>query len=1543
MRLLTVYDDFSRGGLESQIEGQARALASHGVEMFLASGGSVDEVKPGLFKACIGGLSLSSSTSFRQLRETLTQMAEFICAHNITAIHAHPFYSNVVGALVAQATQLPFVLTLHGPVSLTSMKGHVLELLFRGVVLPATGNVFCVSREVELICQANAVCRTHILPNAVQIPERAIERCSSLDGPWMWAGRIDSSKVVGLMDLITKMDSARRQLHIYGDGPAKPDLLDFLNMGGFDFVELRGWNNSLPEIMRDYSLVAGMGRVILEAAARDRACLLVGYDGVKGLLDRQRLEQAGFWNYSGRGFATVNQEQLETELDKGQDKLGNREMSEWVRSERSEAAVWQQFLTAFPVEPTREPTLAVILEALRMKGVSDAEVWNSLEFAELLEGLLSNSHIAGQNSIQVAQQKRDRRLSAAEHALQQEMEGSAALRTALAKAEELNSTLAVRLADFELTQQKDAAQAAALKASLATAEKKNSDLTIRLENEAVSNAQLREQFANADFERNQWEFQCNEMARSTSWRATHPFRLASSAARLLASKPQATRTRLSHVIRLIRRDGLIGALTWTHNRLSLGSVIPNQPSASPSGGHEFTAGVPQSASTLSSAFTMIEEPFDPYALIDPLKPIRFDVINKPFSGSCLPFSCVTTVRNEAESIVEFLDSLAKQTVQPHQLVVVDGGSTDRTIELVRRWSVSAPFEVNLVEAGKVNIARGRNIGVEKVATGIIVFIDAGSVLKPDFCKELVGAFSTVRDLDVACGLYEASIQNEYSKQFVWDFDTIDFSTFLPSARAFAVKTETFRMTNGFPEYLTKTGEDTLFAIQLRQASKHWAVCSLARVIWDAPSNAQQASLLSFQYASGDGESGYGDFRAYPIALARDASNTWLPQTWIDGYLAGRSQRALIEVERRGIDQLVVILSGVPFTDSGGGQRCSQMAMAFARRNCKVVFVNIYPSFEERRKLYFDIDLSLFEFYALRDFNADNLADRYDRFDNLSVMVISEFPHPSLLSVIDVLKSRFKDRITTVYDYIDNWQTSLGWEWYNEAIEHRFIRQSDVLVASAKTLQERLAERSGRNVALIENAVNDRLFFRQSSLDRPSDLPKGRNIVLYTGAMWGDWFDWDLLCACAKRLPSFDFVMVGGVNPARQTEISQELENVHFLGLKPQRELPAYLLHANVGIIPFIPGDVTNFVNPLKVYEYVAMGLPVVATQMAGIPNIPGVSISRSVDGFADAIKSWMEINPPREEMERFTKSNNWDTRILDLLGLAGIAILDDITNSAPANPNDNKKCWPGVLDLSAPVSQAAATALSRVGASPLHEAEFEIFRYFTRPNDLILDVGANSGQSIVSIRTVAPFTPIKAFEPNTLLAPILEEVATELGSVEIFDFGLGAEESERTLFTPIIDGYAITPLASMDLPTLKSSQQLKYMRDMASDGRVMFLRSNSVVRPGDSLDLKPTAIKIDVEGFEREVVRGLMRTLRTSKALLLVEKSRSILDVGTILREIGYIAMRLQKDGRSAHILELSNAPAIPLNVVFAHEDQLDELASRGLRIQYTKQSVARS
>jgi glycosyltransferase involved in cell wall biosynthesis len=488
----------------------------------------------------------------------------------------------------------------------------------------------------------------------------------------------------------------------------------------------------------------------------------------------------------------------------------------------------------------------------------------------------------------------------------------------------------------------------------------------------------------------------------------------------------------------------------------------------------------------------------------------------------------------------------------------------------------------------------------------------------------------------------------------WSDFQFDWQHFLPSARALAVRVTSFTKTGGFPEYLTRTGEDTFFDITLRRCSQRWGICRLAIVEWDAPITATERAELWYSYGFGDGESGFGDSAAYEAMFFPNADAARVKE-WMEGYRAGRRLRSTVEYTRRRIRRIVILLSGVPFTDSGGGQRCSQIAMAFIRQGTKVIFVNIYPSFEKEQQLFFDIDWSLLELYSLRDFSVDEVISRYGHFLDLELLVISEFPHPLLLPTIQALRAGFGRRATVIYDCIDNWNTVLGGEWYSSETEREFIGDADVLIASAGRLQDRVQQISGHPVALVANAVNDRLFDRRTYFERPHDMPVGRKVVIYVGAMWGSWFDWDLLCACMAAHVQCDFVMLGGGDEQRQVQIAEGFANAYFLGLKPQRELPRYLAYSDVAIIPFKSDDVTAYVNPLKVYEYVAMGLPVVGPDMSEIFGIPGVTVTESSDAFVAAVAGALTARPPVRDMDAFTEMNSWQRRIDEIeMAIGGV-------------------------------------------------------------------------------------------------------------------------------------------------------------------------------------------------------------------------------------------------------------------------------------------------
>ena len=346
--------------------------------------------------------------------------------------------------------------------------------------------------------------------------------------------------------------------------------------------------------------------------------------------------------------------------------------------------------------------------------------------------------------------------------------------------------------------------------------------------------------------------------------------------------------------------------------------------------------------------------------------------------------------------------------------------------------------------------------------------------------------------------------------------------------------------------------------------------------------------------------------------------------------------------------VVLLLSGVPATDSGGGQRPAQLAIAFAKRGYLVHFVNRFDSAEDNRKIFLEHNPAYIEHQYLFRFSGAEFVNRYGVYGD-KIIAISEFPMPEYRDVFVELKQKLP-QIKLVYDCIDNWDSDLGWFGYTPTLEKELALMSDLIIASAKVLVEKMRELSdGKEVLYVPQGVPSHLLkYYNHDKGRPHDLPKNDKIVLYFGALWGSWLYWDLIKESAKQMPDVDFVFIGQRVPQVEQEF-KTFDNVHFLGLKPQSDLPAYLKYASVTIIPFYVNEITIATNPLKVYEYLAAGKPVVATPMPELKGLPYVLFAETPTEFASQVRKAFDIKPDIEKIKNFISENTWDKRVEKIL------------------------------------------------------------------------------------------------------------------------------------------------------------------------------------------------------------------------------------------------------------------------------------------------------
>lgn len=217
----------------------------------------------------------------------------------------------------------------------------------------------------------------------------------------------------------------------------------------------------------------------------------------------------------------------------------------------------------------------------------------------------------------------------------------------------------------------------------------------------------------------------------------------------------------------------------------------------------------------------------------------------------------------------------------------------------------------------------------------------------------------------------------------------------------------------------------------------------------------------------------------------------------------------------------------------------------------------------------------------------------------------------------------------------------------EDFERSLLEKADLSIVTSEGLLE--TRRKIAPAAILVRHGVDVPHFRRA-LDADTVVPSG--VASLPGPVLGffgliaDWVDVELLAAVAKHFSSGSLVMVGKV--VTDVRALQALPNVHLLGRKPYSELPGYCKGFDVALNPFRVNELTLNANPLKIREYLAAGLPVVATN---IPEVARLGLCHIADGSADtirAIEKALADPMTREERSRSMQTESWESRLEDI-------------------------------------------------------------------------------------------------------------------------------------------------------------------------------------------------------------------------------------------------------------------------------------------------------
>jgi len=251
-----------------------------------------------------------------------------------------------------------------------------------------------------------------------------------------------------------------------------------------------------------------------------------------------------------------------------------------------------------------------------------------------------------------------------------------------------------------------------------------------------------------------------------------------------------------------------------------------------------------------------------------------------------------------------------------------------------------------------------------------------------------------------------------------------------------------------------------------------------------------------------------------------------------------------------------------------------------------------------------------------------------------------------------LVSRFLKHSLLCYDCVDEHSLyNMKKNYFVEKLETKLAHEACVIFASSKNLYKKMKEKNN-NTYYVPNGV--RKDFIDCSVQPPEEIERffrtiKKPVIGYTGAL-NNWIDYNLLYELVTKKTEWSFVIAGPVMPGCEKTFFpiRKQKNVFYTGAVKHHELPFYVHNFDICLILYILNELTNYILPIKVFEYFASGTGVVSTPLPELtPYKDYITFGKNSQEFITGIEKLLGNTSPefRKKMKETALKNTWEERI----------------------------------------------------------------------------------------------------------------------------------------------------------------------------------------------------------------------------------------------------------------------------------------------------------